>query len=185
MSPPTACLPERELVARATAGDDGAFGELHRRHAPAVERFLARRVTADLVEDLTAETFVAAWRFLPRFTWQRETIRPWLLTIARRQVLARCRRRSSTEVVRADPRSPAAAVDGFDDAVVEHLVRAEVLRTGLAALSPDHARVLQLRFLAELSVAETATLLHVDVAVVRSRCHRALRSLRHALADPV
>lgn len=172
---------ERELVERAVAGDAEAFRALYERHAPAVVSFLSRRVPPTAVDDLVAETFIAAWKHLGRFRWQRATILPWLLTIARRQLIASLRRRSSTEVAVDAVHFEQEATLGFEDALVDRL-DTDGIRSVLKHLTPAQALVIELRYIDDLSVAETASVLSLDSGAVRARGHRALKSLRSRLA---
>ena len=80
---PAALAEERDLVRRVQAGDADAFAELYEAHAPAVRRFILRRVRdAAEADDLTHDTFVEAWRSIARFE-ARSRIRTWLMGIAR------------------------------------------------------------------------------------------------------
>src|SRR4030065_1495890 len=59
---------ERELIARAQAGDRAAFGALVREHGNEVYT-LARRLVGDphLAADVAQETLIRAWKALPNF----------------------------------------------------------------------------------------------------------------------
>src|SRR3970282_2107127 len=59
---------ERELMAKAQAGDRAAFGVLVREHGNEVYT-LARRLVGDphLAADVAQETLIRAWRALPNF----------------------------------------------------------------------------------------------------------------------
>jgi RNA polymerase sigma factor (sigma-70 family) len=59
--------------------DPQAFRAIYESHHAAVCAYFARRVARDEVEDLAAETFVVAWRKLPR---RLEHPLPWLYAIA-------------------------------------------------------------------------------------------------------
>ena len=61
--------------------DPEAFRTLYETHYGAVCRYLARRVDANAVEDLAAETFLVAWR---RQADLPAHVLPWLLTTASR-----------------------------------------------------------------------------------------------------
>lgn len=82
-----------ELIVAAARGDEGAFGQLYRRHS----RFLAGVVfrllgnEADL-DELVQLTFVDALRSLPTLT-RGESIRGWLCRLSVRQVNRRLKRR--------------------------------------------------------------------------------------------
>jgi RNA polymerase sigma-70 factor (ECF subfamily) len=52
--------------------------EVYERHAPALQRFAARRVEPDAVDDVVAEVFAIAWRKLPR---EGDPL-PWLYAVA-------------------------------------------------------------------------------------------------------
>ena len=55
-------------LVRAAQRDPGAFGPLYRRHAPAIERYLRRRLgDPTLVEDVLAETFMQALDGIARY----------------------------------------------------------------------------------------------------------------------
>lgn len=64
----------KQLAARALAGDDEAFEELHRRLGGGLRKFIARRVGDDeeRVEELAQEAWVAAWQSLRRGSYDPE-----------------------------------------------------------------------------------------------------------------
>src|SRR5918997_40376 len=66
---------------RVVSGDDRAalFAALFRSHYPAVWRFTARRASPHTVDDIVADTFLAAWR---RFDELPADALPWLLNAA-------------------------------------------------------------------------------------------------------
>src|SRR5919108_3087788 len=63
--------------------DEIRFHEIYERHREDVILYLRRRVPADSVEDLVAETFLVCWRKLDEVP--REAL-PWLYAVARRTV---------------------------------------------------------------------------------------------------
>lgn len=74
---------EIALVRRIQAGETGLFGEFYQAHAAAVKAFIWRQVRdADDADDLTHETFVAAFRSINGFEG-RSRVRTWLFGIAR------------------------------------------------------------------------------------------------------
>src|SRR5215218_4283616 len=66
----------------ASRADPRAFVVIFERHFDAVNRYLRRRVPADLADDLAAETFVRAFQHRRRYRAQRDDARPWLFGIA-------------------------------------------------------------------------------------------------------
>src|ERR1700720_2590852 len=88
---------EAALVERACSGDTRAFERLYREHAGRVYG-LCLRMTRDvhLAEDCTQETFINAWRALPRFQ-TRSSLSTWLHRIAVNVSLAKRRKASPVE----------------------------------------------------------------------------------------
>lgn len=172
-----------EVMASAARGDSAARRELVERHQGAVYRLLRRLGRDDAqAEDLTQETFLTALEHLEG--WRGEgTARGWLLSIARsRWLMAR--------------RAPAARQEPVEDASLERLglaagwgapmnpeelsARLEeqaVLERALAALDEESREVLTLRDLEELTGEETAQVLGVSLAAMKSRLHRARLAL--------
>jgi RNA polymerase sigma factor (sigma-70 family) len=164
---------------RVAVRDHGAFDVVYRRHRRAVATYVARRIGAEGVEDVTAEVFVRAFRARAGYTPGHDSALPWLLGIASR-VLSEQRRRERRRLqtlerlVRERPR---AAVDTEDTSVDADLIRT------LRRLPASDRDTLLLVSWGELSYAEAATALGVPVGTVRSRIARARRRLVLAL-DP-
>ncbi|RZQ62128.1 sigma-70 family RNA polymerase sigma factor [Amycolatopsis suaedae] len=76
---------EAALLRRLRDGEDAAFGELFEAHAAAVRR-LALGLASDRseAEDITAETFFRVLQALRRGSGPRDSVRAYLLTVARR-----------------------------------------------------------------------------------------------------
>jgi RNA polymerase sigma-70 factor (ECF subfamily) len=88
-------------VAQACRGDQRAFERLYRAHAGWVFGLCLRLTNQrETAQDCTQETFVAAWRALPRFE-QRSQFSSWLYRIAVNTALAR-RRRGGPQLVSAE-----------------------------------------------------------------------------------
>ena len=67
---------------RDSLRDPPAFSIIFERHVPNVARFVARRVKPGDVEDLVAETFIAAFRARGSYDLKRPYALPWLYGIA-------------------------------------------------------------------------------------------------------
>src|SRR5918992_2908193 len=90
------------------------FGEIYRRHGPAVAAYARRRVGANAVEDVVAETFLVCWRKLERVP--AEPL-PWLYAVARK-TLANQRRAAARQTPRAIAEIPVEAVPLEGDPVL-------------------------------------------------------------------
>lgn len=137
----------------------------------------------DLAEDVTAETFLAAFRHRDRYDITRPDARPWLYGIAVRQI-GRHRRALARRLapLRAAPAD--LVTEDFGPRAAER-VTAEQLRPQLAAVLSGLARqdreLLLLVAWAGLSYEESAQALGMTVSAVKSRLHRIRIKTRRAL----
>jgi RNA polymerase sigma-70 factor (ECF subfamily) len=175
----------RTLMERAQAGDPLAFRQLHDRYAAPVRRFVASRVPDSLADDLTNETFLRAWRALTGFRWQDRDPLAWLLTIARNLIADHWSLLRNRLEVPSDDVTPVlhSSAPGADDVVLDRAAAAG-LREAVSKLPPAQRRCVELRFLAELSVRETALAMGRQDTAVRALQHRALRSLAASIPGP-
>jgi RNA polymerase sigma-70 factor (ECF subfamily) len=73
---------EANLLRRVQAGEVEAFTPLVRQHLPSIRAFVALRLpVAHLIDEITHETFVFAFREIARFD-TKQPFRPWLRAIA-------------------------------------------------------------------------------------------------------
>ncbi|RKH45817.1 RNA polymerase sigma factor [Corallococcus sicarius] len=121
-----------DQVRRATQGESSAFSELYRSTRPMVARLVAGFGTldADEVEDVLQESYVRAFRGLPRLK-EASAFTPWLLTIARNRARTRLERRNALQRMEEDladpepetvPALPSALQVERDIAVVRQLI---------------------------------------------------------------
>lgn len=178
--------PEPELLLRARAGDPEAFASLYNDHRADVFRFIRSR-TRDrhLAEDLTQETFIRAMRAFADFSWRGTNVRAWLYTIARNLMIDAGRARSRRpevvvgEIFELVPRETVAA--GPEEVLFHGGPASDLAAEAIACLPERQRQVVELRFLTELSVPETAAVLGDTSAAVRARTHTAMRRMRTAL----
>jgi RNA polymerase sigma-70 factor (ECF subfamily) len=169
-----------ELVRRSASGDRAAFAALVERHGDALYRF-ARRVAAPGVdpEDALQDGLLAAWRGAGTFRGE-ASVRSWLFQVVLHASRRRSRRRAG-EPARHDALEDAADVAAGDPRADERLAARETgaaLERALASLSPPAAEVLLLRDVEGLSGEETAAVLGVTVAAMKTRLHRARLDLK-------
>jgi RNA polymerase sigma factor (sigma-70 family) len=162
------------------------FGHIYARHFPGIYRYIASRLGSGEADDLTAETFIDAFRRRASFDPARGAVRPWLFGIATRLVAQH--RRAEARRYRALARTPAEPDPGGDDdrvvARVSAQARREPLVRALAGLSDDDRDVLLLIALGGLSYEEVAAALSIPVGTVASRLSRARRKVRSVLGTP-
>ncbi len=132
-----------------------------------------------VAEDLTGETFEAAFRKWHRFDPRRGTSRAWLLAIARSTALdwfrADSRRRKREE--RAGRLDPGAEIGSFGEGFSPELMES------LQSLSAGEREVVALRIVLDLDGDETARLLGITPTAVSTRLSRALSKLEERMRD--
>ncbi len=158
-------------------GTEDEFEEFARARAAALYRsaFLLcgdRHLAEDLVQETLAKVYVA-WR--RRLGSRMENPVAYAQTVLVRTHISAVRKRSSTE--RPSDRMPDRGVVDGDHGLRLTLVEA------LGRLEPVDRAVLVMRYLDDVSVADTAEALRVSPGAVRSRCLRALDRLRVLLGD--
>lgn len=175
---------EPELVQRAVSGDAKALELLLARHAPAMFR-LASVLMQDqaTAADVTQQALLAAFRGIGKFRAD-SSLRTWLLTITRNAVY-RVQSRRATEEPMAEPLAQLGLEAGWGGGDPETLaIRAqhlESLKLALESLAPTDREVLMLRDVEQLRGVETADVLGLDLAAMKSRLHRARLRLAAAL----
>jgi RNA polymerase sigma factor (sigma-70 family) len=178
-------IDDAALIAQSLQAPE-CFGVVFDRHAPAIYRYIARRLGRDTAEDLVAETFLAAFRQRGRYDCAHADARPWLYGIATR--LIGRHRREEVRFFRAIARTGAdPAADLVADRVTDRVAAqtaARELAAAIAALPPGYRDVLLL-IASGLGYQETAAALGVPVGTVSSRLRRARQRVRALISDPM
>nr|BFD81340.1 sigma-70 family RNA polymerase sigma factor [Streptomyces sp. Xyl84] len=166
---PPATTAEHELAA------------LQREHARPLFALLLRLCDGDRqrAEDLLQETLVRAWQHPEALRADAfDSVRPWLLTVARRLAIDARRARQA--------RPPEVGDTVLENARVcaDHAERSTAaldVRRAVKTLTPHHREVLVLVYFQGASVAEAADILGIPPGTVKSRAYYALRALRRVL----
>jgi RNA polymerase sigma-70 factor (ECF subfamily) len=185
------------VLARARDGDDDAavisdsiadperFAILVRRRAPAIQRYVTRRIGTEAAEDVVAETFLVAFRQRAGYADDGRDSLPWLYGIATRLVHRHWRSEASQLRLLArtgtDPVTEP-FTERVDAAVSADSAKAR-LAGALAQLPASQRDALLLLVWAELSYDQIAAATGVPMGTVQSRISRARQRLRKQLAD--
>jgi RNA polymerase sigma factor (sigma-70 family) len=173
---------DAELIQRSLA-DPELFTAIFDRYSGEIVRYVHSRLGADLAEDVTAEVFLAAFRYRGRFDPAMSSARPWLYGIAVRQIGKH--RRSETRrlrLLRLAPADPPA--EDLSDRAAERISAGQLgprLAAVLAGLRRQDRELLLLVAWAGLSYDESATALGTTAAAVKARLHRIRVRTRAAL----
>lgn len=169
-----------ELVQRTLSGDDEAFARLVQRHQRSVYNLGYRMMgTREDAEDVTQETFLAAYRHLKSYD-KRWPFKNWLLSIAHNKCVDWLRKSR-----------PQYDLDGLEDAKarVEEMVlqkeRSEMIQSALQKLPFEDRAVVVLKYWEGMSYKEIAETLNVNEGSVRNRLYRARKALAEMLKEAV
>ncbi len=175
-------LPDEELIALSKEGEETAFGEFVRRHAPTVHRWMARAVGEQEADDMAQEVFLKAYRGLSRFRGEAPP-RAWLASIADNAVKNRYRARGRFRRIFASVGEESPLLDPAETARgPEENARAGESRRYVAEalkLLPAEFRMpVVLRDLEEWSYEEISASLSLPVGTVKSRISRGRGQLK-------
>ena len=172
-------------VARARAGDEGAFRGLVERHATAVFR-VAYRITGNEhdAEDVVQEAFLKAWKQLATFE-DRASFGSWLHRIAANCAYDALRSRAVRRTALSESSDEALSALPAEAPLADRLVESsEVQRrigAAMARLSPVERAAFVLRHFEEMSTREIGDSLGVGESAAKQSVFRAVRKLREAL----
>lgn len=130
-------------------------------------------------EDVVQETLVRAWQHADRLDVGAGSVRPWLVTVARRIVIDGHRR-----AVARPPETDAAPLELLPaEDELDRALRMMAITDALGALTEAHREVIVETYLKGRTVAEVAAELGIPDGTVKSRVFYALRSLKIALEE--
>jgi RNA polymerase sigma-70 factor (ECF subfamily) len=169
--PGPAELDEATLAVRAGEGDVDAFEELVLRYQGPVYRLALRMLGgAAEAEDVTQDTFLAAWRGLPALREQ-GAFAGWLYRLAVNRCLNVLRARRP--VAELDPATlRATRADEQPEAAAEAGAEAAALSAALQLLTPEQRACWVLRELQGCSYEEIAGIVGASTGAVRGRIAR-------------
>ena len=172
-------MDQRQLVERARRGDHDAFAELARAAVVRLDR-AARLILRDpeLARDAVQDGLIRAWRDLPGLR-EPDKFDAWLhrLIVNACLDLSRRRKRRVIEVELTEINSPLLQ-DHSGDSEARELVDGVLRR-----LDERERAIVVLHYYLGLPLADVSVALGIPIGTVKSRLHRALGSMRVAMAD--
>ena len=191
---PYADTADAELARRVAGGDQSAFEAVMRRYNRALFR-TARAILRDdaEAEDALQEAYLQAYRTIGSYRGEAR-LSTWLARVVANEALMRLRKQARRSAI--VPLQPGVAVEeinqiaegSMDKEPESSAQRAEIrklLEQRIDALPGAYRSVFVLRAVEEYSVEETAAILQIPGATVRSRFFRARSLLREGLAAEV
>ncbi len=183
---------EHLLLDGLRRGDESAIETLVDRYGARIHR-LALRMLGDPrdAEEVAQDVLLTVVRKIATFK-EEAALSSWIYRIAANAAYQRLRSRRSRAEVSLEPFLPVFDEEGrhaepvidwssrLGDAAVARETR-EAIERGISRLAPEYRIVVVLRDIEGLSTEEAAAALHLSVAAVKSRLHRARLFLRQEL----
>jgi RNA polymerase sigma-70 factor (ECF subfamily) len=177
---------EAGWLEQARRGDDEAFARLVEAYQVPVFNLCFRILgEAAEAEDASQETFLRAYRSLSSYDPQRK-LSSWLLSIASHHCIDRLRRRRLVSLPLEDlgPAEDPADPGPGPEASLADEERRQAVRRLLDQLAPQDRAAIVLRYWYDLPVEEIGETLGLSVSAVKSRLHRARRTMAEVWGDP-
>jgi len=185
---------DAELVERSQGGDLEAFDILVTRYRGRIYAMIMNMIHNDAdAWDLTQDTFVKAWKALPKFA-ARANFFTWLYRICHNVTYDWLRKRANrVEKAEFDDRIEAGSVESSaptaprpepsPDTGAEHGELRRRIDDAITELSPEHREVILLKEVEGLRYQEIADTVDCSLGTVMSRLHYARKKLQQSLND--
>lgn len=161
--------------------EDTLVRMLYEEHAGPLLMFVLRLTGGDRqrAEDIVQETLLRAWRNAHRLGAQgQQSLRPWLVTVARRIAIDDHRSASARPAETYDRELESfPSMSDDTDRVLQSMTVSDALRE----LSQSHREILIETYFRGRTVPEAAEKLNLPLGTAKSRVYYALRALRTAL----
>lgn len=176
------------LVERTVAGDQKAFELLVIKYQRRIQRLIGRMVRdVDLVEDISQETFIRAYRALAQFRGEAQFY-TWLYRIAintAKKALMDLKRNPtvSENAYKSDDDDETSRIENeltsseTPEAVLASKEIAEIINTAMQALPEELREAITLREIEGLSYEEISEAMNCPIGTVRSRIFRAREAI--------
>lgn len=174
-------IPDTEIIAQIRKGDTEAFETIMRRYNQHLYR-IARSILRDEHEamDVIQETYIKAYYQLHQFKGPDGFVH-WLSRITKNEALIRVRKSSRIKYILDDPLYFHPEIESQSQQPLAEIADQELqelLEDAIDTLPLDSRCVFVMRAIQQLSTRETALSLDLTEQVVKTRLHRAKRTIR-------
>jgi RNA polymerase sigma factor (sigma-70 family) len=174
---------EKLMVAISVQKDIHAYEIIFRHFAPRVRSYMAKLAAdSQLAEELMQETMIAVWNKADRYDRSKGSLSTWIFTIARNLRIDAVRKEKRPEFDPDDPVFVPDAEPSADNVLVAQQT-AEHLKTALAGLPQEQAKLLEMSFFEDATHSVIAQKLNIPLGTVKSRMRLAFAKLRLALGQ--
>ena len=169
-------MEDSQLVKLAKEGHSEAVSQLYNKYFDPMYRYCYWQINRNHedAQDLTHDIFIEMAKSIKNFKGE-GSFKNWLYTIAKRQVNKWIKRKYDATLTPLFDNIP--EPENFIDPE-EQSKKIAVLETVLDVLKPNARKILQLRYLRNYTVAETAQELGLSESNVKVLSHRAFKKLQ-------
>ncbi|HRY82378.1 MAG TPA: RNA polymerase sigma factor [Candidatus Moranbacteria bacterium] len=178
---------DKKIIEDFLTGKDEAFGELLKKYLKPVYNFLRIMVKdPDILDDLTQETFIKAWKNLRKFK-PNKNFKTWIFTIAKNTALDYFKKKKTipfSNFVNEEGNNHLENMQTDEILPLEILEKAEREKNfekKLEELSADYRTILLLHYKEDFSLQEISEILDTSYNTIKSRHQRALLALKKIL----
>lgn len=165
---------ESELISKAQNGDLDAMRILYDRTFDSLYRYVRFKVSTDEdAEDLVSEAFVRAFESIKKFR-SKSSFKTYVYTIAHNLLVDYYKHKSMHAVLDSDQ----VEIDEEHETVSKTQKLIEKVKSLFAKLSATEQRVIELRFLSNMSVHESSIALELSESNTKVITHRAIKKMK-------
>lgn len=154
------------------------FTDLYSRYYPLVFNIACRKVNSmDVAEDITQDTFLLAWRYLPKLDTS-GNVKGWLCTIARNLSIDYLRSAYHRYMAKGDLEEWIESRYDVSEDIAETFAASEPARNALAHMPQRYASFLTRHYIDRDKSAEIAQDVRLSVHTVHLHCSKARKLFR-------
>ena len=160
---------DKELISRIAQGEESALRELHHLYYRRLSRFLLRvSRRPEIIVEVINDVFFTIWEKAHTFRGEAK-VSTWIIGIAYRRAL-KALAKDKRQVESVDPRQPTTDLGSIE--------RDHDLDVTLQLVTPDQRAVIELAYFFGYSYNEIGAILGCSENTVKTRMHRARRTIR-------
>lgn len=167
-----------ELVKQTQSGDQAAFAALYDEFAQRLYAFIRIKVSSsEESEDILQEVFLKAWTGCRSLSLKDLNFSAWLYRVASNTINDYYRKKYREPEI--TPLENAAEIANEDSPAIDAGARLQknVIAKTMGQLPPHYKEVIELRFMQDFSVKDTAEIMGKNSITIRVWQHRAIKQL--------
>lgn len=168
------------LIARAQKGDKDAFGQIYNLFYRRIFRYCQFNTgKEEITQDICQDTFLRAWKSLPKFRQKGGSFQAYLFKIARNLIIDWSRKKKPLPLTNyPEIESEVSLTES-----IESQDETKTLKLAIDKLNEKDRQIIILRYFEELTTAEVARVVGLKEGALRVRIHRVLSKLKDLIQN--